>query len=360
MPAYDVQLISQDLCDQAALLFETWQANCMVSSRMKHARANVSARLKLGPGETMRKYKLVPKQALHAVTAPRLQTRVLINGFMRSGTTWLQQVVRDALQAQTIFEPLSPATHEVSKIADPDAADANHHIFMPLSIDGLYAYERRALDRALKGIGNNGYAYILTPNFSDAFSTQLVVKIVRGGFILSGIAARFELPILHIRRHPASVLASFQNTDWTWSLADVLLRDVYAEDAANSPAEADLIATLHRFDTDPDSRFSALWALSERAAQATIDQGDATLVRYEDHIGNPRSIVDLLQTQGLQIHNQAPADMISPVTVSDRTDLTRQQRLSDWKQRLTAKQIDTLKGVIGELFPLALEDDWDV
>ncbi len=308
----------------------------------------------------MRKYKLVPKQALHAVTASRLQSRIVINGFMRSGTTWLQQVVRDALQAQTIFEPLSPATHEMQRIADPEAADANHHMFMPLSMASLESYETRALDRAFKGIGNNGYAYILTPNFADAFSTQLVVKIVRGGFILSGIADRFSAPILHIRRHPGSVLASFQNTDWTWSLSDVRLRDVYSASSAKSPHEAELISTLHQFDTDPDSRFAALWALSERAAQSAIDNGRADLILYEDHVGRPDSIIDLLSSQGFDIQNRKPEDTISPVTVAGRTELTRQQRMSDWKQRLQPGQIATLKSILSELFPQALDYDWSV
>ena len=53
--------------------------------------------------------KLTSVALVDYIAAQRLKNTLLINGFWRSGTTWLQQTLVEALHAKSLFEPFSPA-----------------------------------------------------------------------------------------------------------------------------------------------------------------------------------------------------------------------------------------------------------
>src|SRR5262245_54727605 len=57
---------------------------------------------------------------------------LLLSGFWRSGTTWLQEALRDVLYAKTLFEPLCPLTREMHVVHAQHGLDAKSHEFLRL------------------------------------------------------------------------------------------------------------------------------------------------------------------------------------------------------------------------------------
>ena len=283
------------------------------------------------------------------VSSQSLRNTLLVNGFWRSGTTWLQQTLVDALGAKSLFEPFSPAAgHQWDQLAH-QVSEASRNVYMPLSANCLTPRDRIKLHLALKGVGTHGYTHFLRNSGAPAWPKDLVVKFTQLGFVLDEVADSQHAPIIHIRRNPAAVYASFKETDWSWRFADVRLKQNYSlQDYAKGTAEYERADTLLRFDQSPVHRLAALWSLSERAAQRSIISGRAHLVRYEDIVGEGPGILNRLQISSVNI---ASNDTASPVTTLGRESLSVTQRLNDWKSRLTRSEIDCIRSVSQELFP---------
>ena len=57
--------------------------------------------------------KLTSIALMDYISASNLSDTLLINGFWRSGTTWLQQTFVDAMDAKSLFEPFSPSADQL-------------------------------------------------------------------------------------------------------------------------------------------------------------------------------------------------------------------------------------------------------
>ncbi|WP_375209192.1 sulfotransferase [Hyphomonas jannaschiana] len=283
------------------------------------------------------------------IAAQRLKNTLLINGFWRSGTTWLQQTLVEALNAKSLFEPFSPAAGHHWDQFHGKVSDASCNVYMPLSANCLTPRDRVKLHLALKGVGTHGYTHFLREPGDNTWSRDLVVKFTQLGFVLDDVADTYHVPVIHIRRHPAAVFASFSETDWSWRFEDVRLRELYSpQDYPKGSPERQRAEILLRYDQLPAERLAAMWSLSEASAQKSIIAGKAHLVRYEDVVDQGPGILNRLELSSVNIPSN---DTASPVTTSGREQLSASQRLNDWQTRLTRKEIDTIKSVCNELFP---------
>ena len=286
-------------------------------------------------------------------TAPRLTDVVLVNGFWRSGTTWLQQSLISALKAKSVFEPFSPAAGHTWKGLGKDIPEASKNIYLPLSASQLSSGDRTTLNLSVRGIGTHGYMHFLRRSLSEVWSRSLVVKFTRLGFILDHVADTYDLRVVHIRRNPWAVYASFKETDWSWRFEDVRLSDVYRiDDYALGSAERELATILLQHDDTPEHRLAALWSLSEKSAQGAIDRGKAVLINYDDLVGNQEKILTSL---GIQAANIVAQNAASPVTNAGRENVSASNRKHDWKTRLTGSEIDAIASVVQDLFPDAAD-----
>lgn len=302
----------------------------------------------------MNKLKLKFKQASHGVLSFRIKEKLLITGFWRSGTTWLQQSIQNLQDAQCVFEPFSPACGHVWPGFAKYDDDANHHIFMPMEMNLLRDADHRSLKKSFNGVAPNAYSYLLSEDFADALSRNIIVKSTRLGFVLPDILKQYPVKALHIRRHPAAVYCSMLNTNWSWQFPDVRFEKVYALHTGATS----LIDTLMEHDQSVVARFAAFWALSEAQAQEAIDSDLAQLVRYEDLTENP----DLLSTYFTGHSTPALPDSKttnSPVTEENRKNLSAAQRANDWKDRISKNDLAILKDTILRLSPgLHAQYEW--
>jgi len=230
---------------------------------------------------------------------------IVISGFWRSGTTWLQQLVAEATNAKTIFEPLDRDSLIPFLRGKPDY----YRGYVPATSAEFSACDWRALDRAFKGISPNrsNFSHIGRNGFLDVFRRRTVVKFVRAQMILGELVDRYQpLSTIHISRHPMPVTSSMMKADWNWTFDDINFSQFYKSDTCGFEQLAQ--SPLRK----SHQKVAALWALTERAVQPLET---VTHCRYETLVSDPSvEFPKLMAAIGLPTNVRLDFNKDSPVT----------------------------------------------
>lgn len=215
---------------------------------------------------------------------------LLVSGFWRSGTTWLQESLAIALGAKTIFEPLAPMEPGIRQALAARFGNMNEDI-LQAAIPGPLAFDDplwRDLDRAV--FGRNATAYLLScrRDAAESLRSKIVVKDVRLQANLAAAYHRYGLPAVHVRRHPCATVASLIAADWHWSFERAPLETLLPRLGAALDPSLRVLAL--GFDTDRLSRIAAFWAVTERIAEAYLAQMPwGALLSYERFAAEPEA-----------------------------------------------------------------------
>ncbi len=271
---------------------------------------------------------------------------VLVSGFWRSGTTWVQECLAEATAAKTVFEPLSPLDpRRRAMLASLRLPYDSLQAAMPGPLtedDPLW----RFLDHACTGRHSSNFTLNCRSTLLDSFATRIVVKDVRLPFNLDGFHRRFGVPVLHLRRHPCAVAASLLAADWDWSFSRVRLDDLL-------PPADDREAVLSGCDGDALSRIAAWWAVTERHAAASLGgRAWAHTVVYEDVLADPApAFAALCARLGLPQRRAPRFARVSASTVGSTVPRDR------WRSSLSRGEIARVEAIVTRIHPGCL-DDW--
>ena len=278
---------------------------------------------------------------------------VLVSGFWRSGTTWLQESLAATLGGKTVFEPLSPLEphrHTVMLRHDPDDSEDLRQATIP-GPQGQHSDFWTSMDRACTGVHASPYLLSCRQGVGESLRRKVVVKDVRLQANLAAFHDRYHTPVVHIRRHPCAVVASLVAADWHWSLARVKLADLLPR-LAHALSEADRAVALS-FDTDAISRIAAFWAVTERiAAEALRGQTWGAVLNYERFALDPadglaRICERLAITPRYRVDVAAPSASVDPnVFASYETSPSER-----WRRHLPQGEIDKIEGAADTIFP---------
>ena len=267
---------------------------------------------------------------------------VVVSGFWRSGTTWLQECLAESLGAKTIFEPLSPqeprrrAALERRFAGDEDALQA----FIPGPWPAAAA-EWRSFAAASRGLHGGAFLLSCRGGIAESARTAVVVKDVRLHRNLASVHRRLGVPVVHLRRHPCAVAASLVAADWHWSFSRVRLERLLPEAPELLP-----------YDTDVLSRIAAYWAHVERhATQALAGHAWGRIVAYEDLVDDPGGTVRGLcawlgRRQRGRPDYARPAASIHPDAFAARTAAPE-----PWRATLSGAEAGRIAGIADALFP---------
>jgi hypothetical protein len=301
---------------------------------------------------------------------------VVVTGFWRSGTTWLLQSLAQALDAKGVFEPLHYDLRGYAHAVRQDCEPLHLHpeylsAFMPFMRAGFDAastfnsYVRSALTGGIaepwvlgpriemrRHAGKSSQWRLLEVLYRlrTALRTQVVTKFVRGHLLIPALHQTFDPVLIHIRRDPRSVAASFHRRDWPWykklSLEEQLLDP---EDGRSSyfSSWADLIRRYDR--EDPLVRVAAYWALLERFVDDLPPHPRRTTISYEALCLHPR---ETLRELGNVLHTVPDAsyfDRPSRTTEQRRRDASIRERILSWQDALGGQLAQRIERVIVEL-----------
>jgi hypothetical protein len=294
---------------------------------------------------------------LDQVMAPFInpQDGVIITGFWRSGTTWLERWMADVLHAKTIFEPLEVDVRKHYRLQDelhlPSNSDLYLKAHMPFAEDEIPRNSNlyRLLEDALRGKVPGKRVRINRNGMADSFRRRVVVKHVRGQLAVHGLYKTFLTPILHIYRDPRAVIASLIRNDWGGEWMHILsLRAQLLE-----PQDGRCLLfeqwsdDLDYFDSQPWwERAIVYWALTETYLRscALRFQFPIRFLNYETLVTEePSMLVNTLRELGLTVP-PTPANWrwaeSSPTTVQERRDADAHARVSGWKNELSPQMAE--------------------
>ncbi|MDX7949728.1 hypothetical protein P7D22_00865 [Lichenihabitans sp. Uapishka_5] len=278
---------------------------------------------------------------------------VLVSGFWRSGTTWLQESLAEALQAKTVFEPLSPMEPRrrgAMLAIHPNDSEDVRQATIPGPVpqgDAFWTY----LDRTATGRIATSYLMSCRRDVAESMRPVVVLKDVRLQANLGGYRERCRTPVVHIRRHPGAVVSSLMTADWHWSFARAPLAVVLPRLGTALPAEQHEAAL--RFDTDALSRIVTFWAVTERiAAAALAAQSWGAVIRYEDFASDPAAtLAGLCGRLGLvprrTVDFSRPSATVHPDVFAAQAMPPRDR----WRGVLSEAEADRVLTIANTLYP---------
>jgi len=291
------------------------------------------------------------------------QRRILINGFWRSGTTWLQESLEKMLGARSVFEPLnyhsleaynSPRQFSLKRslpeFSPPRYDYAFANLFMPYAPDSLATFPktRRVVDAALRGQLIMRMYGDRRKTLSDCLTLTVVTKFTRAAMCMNAIAHDFAVPIVHVHRDPRGVIASIQSLDGghfaddsfnQLSLVDQFLRVKDGRYQYFRQWQSD-IETLEK--SSVIGRIAAYFCLTERFIEDTVIFNPSlkrVMIRYEDLVlSQGQAFNDLIAALGFtSVDTALDADRPSITDWNNQQQQRRstKDRLLSWKGKLS-------------------------
>jgi len=284
---------------------------------------------------------------------------VVVSGFWRSGTTWLQEYLAKLLAAKTIFEPFHfrvPATKKLFKYYGlAKKSESVRELFIPYCAEAvlephslLYHYYDSALRANLSG----RIVRLLRQGVSESYRTRVLVKFTRGQFSLHAAQSTFAMPLIHVYRDPRAVIASAKMTDWYWLFDELSLPEQLLE-VQDGRAEffSRWADEIRAFDHDKISGMAAYWAITERFlcdVFAKRGQSRTIFVSYEELCRDPALVLEILAKLQVQTADTGDACAMngdSFSTSNQRRGVSSAERISGWQKVLSRAEAETIASI---------------
>jgi hypothetical protein len=283
---------------------------------------------------------------------------LVVSGFWRSGTTWLEEALRDVLHAKTLFEPLCELAREVEPVHVRAGVAGKSmeflRLFMPYcgaqSLDGPL---HDAFRMSLRSESWGSWLRRFRKDLSESLRPRIVVKFVRAQLCLRAAQNTFGMPVLHVYRDPRAIIASIRKTRWHWLFDHLTLQgqllDPQDGRAGYFGRWRDEILDYDR--QEPVARVAAYWALSEKFLQDSYADHPRRFVciAYEDLVhGRERIFAETLDRLELR-----PWRSDFHVSQQDSTTTSQKQRgasvaerVAGWRKVLSSTEVEQIEAIV--------------
>lgn len=302
---------------------------------------------------------------------------IVITGFWRSGTTWLLQSLARSLEAKSVFEPFhydidqyrSALEHD---FALPQAREGYLNMYMPYAKDGFEAkpglktYVRNSLTGGVTEPWTQGprievrkeadresdwKAIDVVYRVREALRTSIVTKFVRAHLLIPALHKTFDPVIVHLRRDPRAVIASFKRLEWTWyeslSLVDQLLKPNDGREEYFDRWRED----IQRYESAPPLiRVAAYWAFVERFVDDLDPHSRRVVLSYEELCLNPESVQEgPLRKVVPEVPSASQMGYSSRTTQAARRETKVEERVHGWKNELDKNEIEMVESIVSNI-----------
>ncbi|HUF37999.1 MAG TPA: sulfotransferase [Anaerolineales bacterium] len=303
---------------------------------------------------------------LAAAPFVRPDETVIVSGFWRSGTTWLQALIAGRTGAKTVFEPFRFRADGMQahyhRVGLP-GGESLQRAFMPWGQgDPGRRLVLRVISRGLRATlhSNQVRMYRDRQPLRHSMRRRVVLKTVRAHLALDLIREAFPNPIVHISRDPRAVIASaVHKTDRMWGVFEPfdLAGQLLGVDDGRAETFAKWESEIRRLNEAPFAiQLAAYWALTERYLLDSLAGAGRVIVfaRYEELAKDPASrIPALVERLGVPPETAGDAGSFrtdSPSTT--RTGQTIEDRLFGWRELLAGEEAEKI-AAIAHAFDLA-------
>jgi len=286
------------------------------------------------------------------------QQPLVIAGFGRSGTTWLQDALATANHLRAVFEPLNPDAVQGSRahayrFVNPDSEEPDlyrflHHFFFE-EFRSLWADSRIVKQKLIVRPGDlaswessrrvlrqYGRAFDYLKRYrKQRQNGRRIVKFVRANMMLSWLKRAFDAKVVFIVRHPAAVVTSQLRSPASWNPYARI--EQFRNDSALLETLDDRSRALLFRPCEDIETCTLLWCIENQEALRQARESKIHVVYYEDLVRDgARRWREITAVLGLDIVPQAElVARPSQQTWGQPTDdpaLVR--RYAAWKERI--------------------------
>lgn len=292
---------------------------------------------------------------------------IVINGFWRSGTTWLLEAICELSKKHGIFEPFEGTNIHM------------YPYYRSLNVDTSSLKFRNALfpfasqfpsgNTALDCILNNSMTGFLpnsfnllrnNPNFFRRFINRgLVIKFTRGALLIKPVSEYYKCNIFHIYRDPRSVISSIFCTKKSWgrgSFIDLDLNKLLIEvnDGRSKELESELRIYKENIDllkNDPVLKVAMYYAITEHYVQRISNNYNQhiNILRYEEVASCPQKFKELVVLPlNKEIDDSDIDDCFWRSSSTNNAPILKEkkERFYGWKNTLSKPQSNSIADIM--------------
>ncbi|MEQ8469304.1 sulfotransferase [Coleofasciculus sp. E1-EBD-02] len=286
---------------------------------------------------------------------------LLINGFWRSGTTWLQEILSAATNSKTVFEPFAARAgylyKAIPEIHPPQRERTFLDLLMPYQEHNFRegSHLKHIVRKALLGLLPHRHTRRTIRPISYYSRDRVVVKFVRASLCLKAIYNDFPCPIIHLYRDPRAVISSIKRKPgWgdgafdKLSIAKQLLeindgREKYFSKWKNEILELDK--------QNLTVRLAVYWTLTEKYMLDSFhnQHNRFYVVNYEDMICEGSDYLKkILEQMKIPFNDLALEEKwkIPSSTAYKRQNLKDIDRLYSWKSAINQLEQDAIMDIM--------------
>lgn len=214
------------------------------------------------------------------------------------------------------------------------------------ALPGHFVRMARSSIRQKQGFASDWRFKRVLHRLRDACRGQVVVKFVRAQLILPVLISEFDPLVIHIRRDPRAVVASYARQKWTDWLRSAFLKDLLlTTNDGRHDLFSEWTSQIQRCDESGYlSRIAGYWCLTERFVDQY--QKNLTLIRYEDLCGGLDEYLNrsLPSDSGVSLK---PEDFLGESHTSGGASSQQlESRIFGWKEELSRNEIDKIEETV--------------
>lgn len=304
-------------------------------------------------------------------------TPILVTGAHRSGTSWVgKMLAADALTAY-VSEPLNvlhrlgvfraKVSHWYQYICEENEGEYLPAFRELLDFDYHLWDEIRSI-RSLKDFLRMGRDFKI---FSDAlmYGQRALIKDPFAVFSVPWFANRLHCKVVVVVRHPAAFASSLKRLNWPFDFNDLLDQPLLVRD--HLEPYRDEMRSIRS--DDIFGQAALLWKLIYRSVHSIRKRNpDFIVVRHEDLAREPvKGYRDLYTSLGLDYTARVEKIILNSSSSDNPIELSRKKThsvkldslasMDNWKKHLTDAEIDRVREMTEEVFPLYYSDnEWQL
>lgn len=282
----------------------------------------------------------------------RTDDSILIFGALRSGSTWLSEIVSSLDGHLQIFEPLHPKY--VSEARDALPKDRPPFV----ASDDEWVAGVQLFRKILSGKLVNSWVMSQTSSREVISAKRLVIKFVRGNMLLGWLSNNFTTrpPILVIR-HPCAIISSQLKKEWSPGKKR-LLSNRYLDSFPEIRSKCEQL-------NKPEELAALAWCLRYHAPLTQAKSDSYILVSYEKLVRDGESELGrLFQLLNLEFDKNAIKKLTSPSDTSTGSSqiMHGKDPLAGWRSHLSENQVSNIVAVVSlfnlDFYTSELEPDY--
>jgi hypothetical protein len=302
-------------------------------------------------------------------------TPILVTGTHRSGTTWVGKMLAADAMTAYISEPLNVLHRPGVFHTKVDCwyqyiCEENEHQFLP-AFEELLEFDYNLWDeirsiRSRRDFLRIGRDFLIFYN-GLMRGQRVLLKDPFAVFSAPWFAKRLNCRVVITVRHPAAFASSLRRLNWAFDFQNLLNQPLLMRDHLE-PYRPEMESMSS---DDVIGQAALLWKLIYRSVHATRESNpDFIIVRHEDLSRDPISgYRQLYQSLALEFTPRVEKFILNSSSSENPKELSRKKvhgfkldsraNMDNWKQRMTAEEINRIREITKGSAPLYYYDaEW--